>query len=155
MDRNRLDLYLAELQDSLISALTDACPDNKIKIDQLLVAEQSSSSSIGRRSRQSVSSNKIDNKVSVKYRSPPPKPDFSKLTKYALGSTRPSGRKLEWGVQESMYESNTERALTETNLCPLQTTFLDRLKATNDAYFLKVKDTTVSVFEGCGSFRYP
>jgi hypothetical protein len=155
MDRNRLDYYLAKLQDSLISAFIDACPENDVTIGQLFIVGQSAASSIGHRHLQSISSNQIDNKVSVSYRRPPPKPDFSSLTKYALsqGNGRANGRKLEWGVEESMSDRNT-RSLSQATLCPLQTTFLERLQATNDDYFLQVKSTRVSVYEGWGSFSY-
>jgi len=166
MDSVRLEYYLAQLQQSLIIEFSKTCPLNDISIDKLITASQSTAwnSPGGRRRLQSA--NTIDNKVSVGYKSPPPQPDFAALTNYALSdylapnNNSTAGiyrrrRQLEWGVS-GLIESRVPnyRSITGNSffLCPLDVTFLERLKASNDEYFLKVKATHVTVIESSYSY---
>mmetsp|Transcript_15551 Transcript_15551/g.22168 ORF Transcript_15551/g.22168 Transcript_15551/m.22168 type:complete len:280 (-) Transcript_15551:197-1036(-) len=165
MDSVRLEYYLAQLQQSLIIEFSKTCPLNDISIDKLITASQSTAwnSPGGRRRLQSA--NTIDSKISVGYKSPPPKPDFAALTDYALLSDSQYNnsttgiyrrrRQLEWGVT-GLIESRlrNHRSLTGQTpfLCPLDVTFLERLQASNDEYFLKVKATDVTVIESSYSY---
>ena len=163
MDSARLDYYVAQLQQSLLMEYTKVCPLNEISIDKLITVSQSIALNSPGTRRRLLSANTIDSKISVGYKSPPPKPDFAALTDYALtdhNSNSTTGiyrrrRTLEWGVT-GLIESRlrNHRSLTGQTyfLCPLDVTFLERLQASNDEYFLKVKATDVTVIESSYSY---
>jgi len=165
MDSTRLDYFLAQLQQSLLMEYTKVCPLNDIGIDKLTVVGQSTALNSPGARRRLQSANTIDSKISVGYKSPPPKPDFAALTDYALLSDSQYNnsttgiyrrrRQLEWGVT-GLIESRlrNHRSLTGQTpfLCPLDVTFLERLQASNDEYFLKVKATDVTVIESSYSY---
>ena len=83
MDPWRLEYYMAQLQESLIVGYGKRCPESEIAIENLITSGQWSTPTdySGRRGLQSRNSaNRVDNKVSVRYRVPPKQPNFSSLT---------------------------------------------------------------------------
>lgn len=164
MAPNQLTYYEQQLEESMVIGFNKRCPQSQISIASVKTVEQSSTSTgyPGNRVLQSRNSaNRIDNKVSVSYRVPPRKPNFASLTIYSLSDSGGGGsrryRRLEWQA-ESIYRISDRSQGNELGVyeasCPLDTTFLERLKADNDPYFLEVIATNVTVIESSFSYEY-
>jgi hypothetical protein len=113
LSTSQLNFYLEELRKQMEEAFNLRCPENAVEVDPILFAGQAfsntSSAPLFRGRRLADGTNQVDQFVSARYRTPPPQPNFSELSLYAIDSdgSAPSRRELSHLDAESIiYEGH-------------------------------------------------
>lgn len=122
LDDTQLDFYLEELRRQLEEVYNLKCPENRIQIESLSYSGQVyTNTTIARllsgrthkdnRRQLADGTNRVDQRVSVRYRAPPPRPMFSRLTTSAINSgSNARSRRLDderkTSIETSIYQDH-------------------------------------------------